>query len=431
MSQATQTPQQTPRQAPKTPLLDMDDALGRLLAAAGPVEGVDAVPTERALGRVLAEAVVSAVDVPPLDNSAMDGYAVRAAEVRVDARLPVSQRLAAGRVGAALRPGTAARIFTGAAVPEGADAVVMQEDTDVDTEPGAGTGTGGKRAYVRFRRAPAPGENIRRAGEDIRCGATVLAAGVRLRPQELGLAASVGRAELCVRRRLRVAVFFTGDEIVLPGGALGPGQIFNSNRYTLHGLLAGLGCEVRDLGVVRDDFAATVEVLERAAQGADVVVTSGGVSVGEEDHVRAALEQIGRLELWRIAMKPGKPLAFGHVGGAAFLGLPGNPVSVFATFCLFVRPYLLRRMGVSEVRPARFPVRAAFTRPRPDPRREFLRARLRHAADGTLEAEVFPNQSSGMLTSAVWADGFVDLLAGRTVALGEAVPFLSFDAVLG
>ena len=424
MSPATQTP----KQAPKTPLLDMDEALDRLLAAAGPVEGIDAVPTERALGRVLAEVVVSAVDVPPLDNSAMDGYAVRAADVTPGARLPVSQRLAAGRVGAALRPGTAARIFTGAAVPEGADAVVMQEDTDVDTEPGASSGEG---AYVCFRRAPAPGENIRRAGEDIRRGATVLAAGVRLRPQELGLAASVGRAELCVRRRLRVVVFFTGDEIVLPGGALGPGQIFNSNRYTLHGLLAGLGCEVTDLGVVRDDFAATVEVLGRAAQGADVVVTSGGVSVGEEDHVRAALAQIGRLELWRIAMKPGKPLAFGQVGGAAFLGLPGNPVSVFATFCLFVRPYLLRRMGVTDVRPVRFPVRAAFTRPRPDPRREFLRARLRHAADGALEAEIFPNQSSGVLTSAVWADGFVDLPAGRTVAPGEAVPFLPFDAVLG
>jgi molybdopterin molybdotransferase len=391
-----------------------------MLHAAQPVAEVEDILASAALGRVLAESQVSTVAVPPLDNSAMDGYAVRAAELNSsgDTRLPVSQRITAGSVGDALLPGTAARIFTGAPIPNGADAVVMQESTTAD-------GNG-----VVIHRAVPSGTCIRRAGEDIAVGATVLSAGTRLAAQHLGLAASIGIPKLPVYRRLRVATFFTGDELVTPGEPLGPGQIYNSNRYTLNGLLQTLGCDVLDLGAVPDDLHATVAVLDEAAQRADLIVTSGGMSVGEEDYVKAAGEQRGKLDMWRIAVKPGKPLAFGSVGKAAFIGLPGNPVSVFVTFCLFARPFVLRMQGTLDVAPARYWVEADFDWTRPDKRREFLRARLNRDASGKTSVTIFPNQGSGVLTSTVWGHGLVDVPAGSTIARGELVKFLPFSELV-
>lgn len=407
--------------AKKTSMLSVEEALAHLLAQARPVAEVESVATLRALGRVLAEPQVSALTVPPLDNSAMDGYAVRVADIGAAGAngLPVSQRIPAGTVGQPLTPGTAARIFTGAPIPVGADAVVMQEDCVAQGDS------------VVVNKLPRPGANIRRAGEDIACDSQILASGMRIGPGEMGLAASVGIAQLPVYRRLRVATFYTGDEIVMPGEPLRAGQIYNSNRFTLTGLLEKLGCEVLDFGIVPDNLEATVSVLERAAAQADLVITSGGVSVGEEDHIKAAVERVGKLELWRIAMKPGKPLAFGMAGATPFIGLPGNPVSAFVTFCLFVRPYILRSQGALEMMPKVFNVRADFSWAKPGNRREYLRAKLSVSDDGIVGASIYPNQSSGVLTSVVWGDGLVDIPAGATVAAGQSVTFMPFSGLLG
>jgi len=396
-------------------MLTATELLDALLERARSVTATETVPVAQALGRVLAVPQTSAITVPPLDNSAMDGYAVRVAEVTAAGiRLPVSQRILAGAVGAPLQPGTAARIFTGAPVPPGADAVLMQEYCYVE-------GDG-----VVINALPRPGENIRRAGEDIEAGAQILAAGTRIGAAEMGLAASVGLAELPVFRRLKVACFFTGDELVTPGSALQPGQIYNSNRYTLTGLVNGLGCELIDLGIVPDTLEATEAALARAAREADVVITSGGVSVGEADFVKAAVEKLGRVEMWKVAMKPGKPLVYGRVGEADFIGLPGNPVSAFVTFGLFVRPFLLKRMGAADVLYRAFAVQADFAWRKPGVRREFLRARMQ--PDGRLG--LFPNQSSGVLTSCVWSDGLVDVEIGQTVQPGDWVRFIPFSELL-
>jgi molybdopterin molybdotransferase len=396
-------------------MLTATELLDALLERARSVTATETVPVAQALGRVLAVPQTSAITVPPLDNSAMDGYAVRVAEVTAAGiRLPVSQRILAGAVGAPLQPGTAARIFTGAPVPPGADAVLMQEYCYVE-------GDG-----VVINALPRPGENIRRAGEDIEAGAQILAAGARIGAAEMGLAASVGLAELPVFRRLKVACFFTGDELVTPGSALQPGQIYNSNRYTLTGLVNGLGCELIDLGIVPDTLEATEAALARAAREADVVITSGGVSVGEADFVKAAVEKLGRVEMWKVAMKPGKPLVYGRVGEADFIGLPGNPVSAFVTFGLFVRPFLLKRMGAADVLYRAFAVQADFAWRKPGVRREFLRARMQ--PDGRLG--LFPNQSSGVLTSCVWSDGLVDVEIGQTVQPGDWVRFIPFSELL-
>jgi molybdopterin molybdotransferase len=401
-------------------MLSYEQALEQLLAAARPVAEVRHVPLTAAAGRVLAQAQTSTVDVPPLDNSAMDGYAVRLGDLpQAGVTLPVSQRIPAGSVGSELQPGSAARIFTGAPVPAGADAVIMQERCD------AGDGV------VTLNHLPRPGENIRRRGEDIAAGSEILPAGIRLRAQEIALAAAAGLPELPVYRRLRVGVFFTGDELVQPGEPLPPGAIYNSNRYALRALLEGLGCEVRDLGSVPDRLDATRDALRRAAADNDLIVTSGGVSVGEEDHVKPAVEAEGRLDMWKIAIKPGKPLAFGEVrkpdgGKAWFIGLPGNPVSAMVTFMIMVRPFVLRLQGVVAVQPKRLPLAADFSWPRPDSRREFLRARL--TADGRVE--LHPNQGAGVLSSLCWSEGLVDNPPGGAVAPGDIVHYIPFSELL-
>jgi len=434
--------------AARPPLRALDDALQALLAQARPLADTESVSTFEADGRVLAEDLVSPLQVPPQDNSSMDGYAVRSAEIADEGvSLAVSQRIPAGAAPQPLQPGTAARIFTGAPVPAGADAIVMQEDTEALDD-----------RRVRILRAPSPGQWIRRSGEDITRGSTVLTRGDRLGPAALGLAASIGRERLQVTRRPRVALFSTGDELVMPGqvapDAMRPGAIYNSNRFFLRSLLLRLGCEVRDLGIVPDQREATVQALRDAARDNDLILTSGGVSVGEEDHIKPAVQQLGSLDLWQIAMKPGKPFAFGSIAARPshgntvraddgtpsptlprqagdadschFIGLPGNPVSSFVTFLLLVRPFLLKLQGATQLAPQALQLPAHFDWPRADKRREFLRAR-RNAQGGL---ELFPNQSSGVLTSTVWADGLIDVPGGQTIARGELVRFLPLAELL-
>lgn len=413
--------------ADQRPLMTLDQVLQRLAAgaAAHPIADTESVATFDALGRVLAAPVTSALDVPPADNTSMDGYALHHADVPVAGTvLPVAQRIPAGVVGQPLARGTAARIFTGAQVPPGATAVVMQEQCEAIAGDALGA--------VRIHTVPADGQWIRRRGEDVQQGAVVLPAGARLTPQALGLAASVGAAALSVRRRPRVALFSTGDELVMPGEPLKPGAIYNSNRFTLRGLLQAAGCEVTDLGIVPDRRDATVDAVRAAAAGHDLILTSGGVSTGDEDHIRPAVESQGWIENWQVAIKPGKPLAFGGVrradgSSALFMGLPGNPVSSFVNFLLAVAPVLRVMQGADGSLPRGVAVRADFDWPKADRRREFLRVRF--AADGALE--LFPNQSSGVLTSAVWADGLVDNPPGQVIARGDTVRFLSFAELLG
>ena len=385
-----------------------------------PAAEAQTLSTFDALGRVLAEDVRSLIDVPPADNTAMDGYALRCADVPAAGTvLPVSQRIPAGAPGSPLQAGTAARIFTGAQVPAGADAVVMQEQCEaVD---------GG----VRVNTVPTPGQWVRRCAEDVAAGAKVLARGTRMTPQALGLAASVGAATLKLARRPRVALFSTGDELLMPGQPLKPGAIYNSNRFTLRGLIQALGCECTDLGIVPDRLDATREALRTAAREHDLIVTCGGVSVGDEDHLKPAVEAEGRIDMWQIAIKPGKPLAFGEVfredrSTAWFIGLPGNPVSSFVTFLLAVRPVLLQLQGASVLQPVGMSMRADFDWPQPDRRREFLRVR-RNAAGGL---DLFANQSSGVLTSVVWGDGLVDNPANQAIRRGDVVRFLALTELL-
>jgi molybdopterin molybdotransferase len=400
--------------APRPPMRPLDQAVAELLAHARALPGTEQVGTFQADGRVLAQDLVAQLQVPPQDNSSMDGYAVRSHEIADEGvTLPVTQRIPAGSAAAPLAPGSAARIFTGASVPDGADAIVMQEDTEPVGEQS-----------VRILRVPAPGQWIRRSGEDVTRGAVVLARGQRLGPAALGLAASIGLDRLSVARRPRVALFSTGDELVMPGEVppqqMRPGAIYNSNRFFLQALLRRLGCEVSDFGIVPDERAATVRALQAAAGEHDLILTSGGVSVGEEDHVKPAVQSLGSLDLWQIAMKPGKPFAYGRVADAHFMGLPGNPVSSFVTFVLLVRPFLLKLQGATALEPTAMTVPAAFDWPRPDRRREFLR--VRRTAQGGVE--LFPNQSSGVLTSVAWSDGLVDNPPGQAIARGDPVRFI-------
>lgn len=406
----------------------LDEALHHVLAQAQPL-GVEHVDLFNADGRVLRADCISALQVPPQDNSAMDGYAVRAADITAaGVALAVSQRIPAGHVGEPLQPGTVARIFTGAPVPAGADAVLMQEDTQVLQD-----GT------VRFNVVPKLGQNIRRGGEDIALNSTVLAQGMRLTPAAIGLAASIGMAQLPVGRKPRVALFSTGDELVLPGTVapqdMRAGSIYNSNRYFLRALLQRLGCEVVDGGILPDNLEQTARAIHRVAQDCDLVLSSAGVSVGEEDHVKPAVEQQGELNLWMIAMKPGKPFAYGKVfrngkdasnGVAHFMGLPGNPVSSFITFLLLVRPFVLRLQGMADVAPKSISVTAQFDWPKLEKRREFLRAR--HDGQGGLA--LFGNQGSGVLTSTVWGDGIIDNPPLTPIQPGDTVRFIPFSELM-
>ena len=423
----------TPARAPLTPL---DAALADLMAHAHPLPNPEFISTFDADGRVLAQDLTASLNVPANDNSAMDGYAVRAVDcVDAGTALQVSQRIPAGISTSGLKPlapFSAARIFTGAPIPPGADAVVMQEDcTAIEGDSGAGSSAGSSSgAYVRVRVAPAPGQHIRRGGEDVAAGDVVLPAGARLGPASLGLAASIGFDQLQVARRVRVALFSTGDELVMPGDVLPQdmlsGAIYNSNRFFLRTLLQRLGCEVTDMGIVPDRLDVTIKALKTASTRHDLILTSGGVSVGEEDHIKPAVRALGELNLWQIAIKPGKPFAYGKVNAAHFIGLPGNPVSSFVTFLLLVRPFILKLQGATNLATKSIAATAHFTWAKADKRREFLRVR-QNAAGGL---DLFENQSSGVLTSAVWGDGLLDNPPGQKIAPGDSVQFIPFSSLL-
>jgi molybdopterin molybdotransferase len=404
-------------------MLTFDQALAALLAHAHPAaRAAETVETIDCLHRVLAQAIQSNINVPPMDNSQMDGYALRTADVDLltTTGVPVSQRIPAGSVPVALALGTAARIFTGAMVPEGADAIVMQEHTELVVRGDMNLMKLTSEANLQ------KGAWIRRVGEDIAAGSTVLDRGHFLNAQSLGLAASVGIAQLKVSAPVKVACFFTGDELTMPGEPLKPGSIYNSNRFTLVNMLRELGCEVRDFGIVPDSLEATRRTLREAALMSDLIVTSGGVSVGEEDHVKPAVEAEGGIDMWQIAIKPGKPLAYGFVNTPSgkkthFIGLPGNPVSSFVTFLLFVQPFVQKLQGRNDWSWKAQPMVANFAVSKADKRREFLRVRIND--QGTLD--LFPNQSSGVLTSTVWASGLLDNPANTTIAVGDVVSYLS------
>lgn len=406
-------------------LTPIEQALETLLAAVAPPPGKERKSLLAALGAVLAEDVISTIEVPPCDNSAMDGYAVRCADLQPASNpqmtLPVSQRIAAGTAPHPLAEGTAARIFTGAPIPEGADAVVLQEDSELQGE------------RVKFTELPGHRQHIRPAGQDIAAGHQVLAAGRRLRPQDIGVLASIGRVDVAVYRPLKVAVVSTGDELVEPGHPLPAGSIYNSNRYTLAALLTAMGFEVVDGGIIADDFDSTCEQLGQLAAIADAVVSSGGVSVGEEDHVKAAVNSLGSLALWKLNIKPGKPVAFGHIDRGAdrvpFIGLPGNPSSVFVTFALIARPFLLRSQGQADWMPVEIRVAADFDWNRAGKRQEYLRARVETQAGGQ-RVRLYPNQSSGVLLSTSWANALVVMPPATTVRRGEPVRVLLLSELL-
>ena len=402
-------------------LMTVAEALALLDGRLAPAAGVETAPLSECLFRILAEDVVSPLNVPPHDNAAMDGWAYRGTDLPENGppRLPVAGRVAAGHpLGGPLPHGAAVRIFTGAPIPHGADTVAMQEHCS----PGDG--------WVELPASLPRRSHIRPAGEDVAAGATVLTAATRLRPQELGLAAAVGRTALQVRRPLRAAVFSTGDEIRDPGQALPPGCIHDSNRFTTAGLLRAMGAEVTDLGILPDRVSAIGDAMAEAAGSHDLLVTSGGVSEGEEDHVKAAVEAHGSLHFWRLAIKPGKPVALGEVAGTPFIGLPGNPVAVMVTFMLLARPVVLRLMGSADTGLARFPVQADFAFRHKPGRREYPRARVK-LVDGRLVAEKYPTDGSGVLSSMVWADGLVEIPEDRgDIAAGETVDFLPFAEML-
>ncbi|PYY81626.1 molybdopterin molybdenumtransferase MoeA [Pseudomonas sp. TKO26] len=395
-------------------LMPVEEALERLLAmaAAAPIVEREQLPLAATQGRVLAEALISSLDLPPWPNSAMDGYALRLEDWKGEP-LPVSQRIFAGQSPEPLQPGTCARIFTGAPVPAGADCVEMQENAQVQDDQ-----------RVLFTQSLKVGQNIRPQGQETTAGEQVLAAGTRLGPIEQGLAASLGCAELAVVRRVRVAVLSTGDELVEPGQALGPGQIYNSNRVLLCSWLQRLGGEVLDAGILPDDLPATRQRLAELGE-VDLILSTGGGSGGVAGFLGMALREAGELTLWKLAIKPGKPLTVGHFRGVPVIGLPGNPASTLVTFALLARPYLLRRQGVQQVQPMRFQVPGGFVWPQPGNRREYLRGRLENG-----RAIIYRNQSSGVLRSAAWAEGLVEVLEGRTLEEGDWVSFIPLSEVL-
>lgn len=408
-------PQNKPAHAGSA-LVSVAEFRQKLLARVKPVLQTENLPLLQCAGRVLAENLVSAIDVPPADNSAMDGYAIRAADFSDGASLTVTQKIFAGHQGEPLQAGQAARIFTGASIPLNADAVVMQENCEeVDGQ-------------LRISSAPEQGDHIRPRGQDIAIGAEVLKLGRRLGARDIGLAASLGQAHLKVYKTLKVAILSTGDELLEPGEPAQANKIYNSNRYLLHGLLSDLACEVIDAGITVDDEQATREKLLSLSKTVDLVISSGGVSVGEADFVRTVLAQLGALEFWKLAMKPGKPVAFGLINDTPFFGLPGNPVSTFVTFMILARPFLLRLQGITaDVLPQAVQMIAAFDWPKAGTRQEYLRVRRAYDSSGRSSVELFDNQSSGVLSSVAWADGLVEVPVGATVTEGDLVDVLLFE----
>lgn len=408
----------------KTALTPVDEALGILMSHAALKQGSESIPLFDSLGRILAQDQQAGVTVPPADNSAMDGYAVNTADLnkRGETRLRVDQRIAAGEVGRPLCAAGVARIFTGAPTPEGSDAVVMQEQCRLEGD------------YVWLPEGVRCGQNIRKQGEDFCTGDILLRRGVKMRPQELGLLASMGAAKVSVTKKIKVMLFSTGDELVEPGHPLESGQIYNSNRYMLAGLITNMGLQCIDGGILPDNYQATERALKNAATQADIVISTGGVSVGEEDHVKDALENIGELNLWKLAIKPGKPLAFGSLhhetSKTPFFGLPGNPSASFVTFCILVRPFLLKMSGAEAFQPLQSEGFAQFERKEPGSRREYLRAKMIRDDNNHSQITIYDNQSSGMLSAASWANGFAIIEVGKTVAQGDLIPFISYGELL-
>lgn len=403
--------------APGELLLSVEEALEILCQSEVHSAEKEEVDIVSAQDRILADDIFSPIDVPGHDNSAMDGYAVRSTDfygAELPVRLRVAQRIPAGHVGGQLNPGCGARIFTGAPLPPGADAVVMQEECRSSGD------------WVEIARPVAAGENVRPRGNDIEQDRVILHRGQRLRPQDVALAASVGCRRLPVYPRLKVGILSTGNELIQPGKPLSPGKIYNSNRYLLTGLLHALGCEVRDAGITHDDLHATQEALQTLSSGCALIVTTGGVSVGEEDHVKPAVERLGRLDMWRIAMKPGKPLAFGSVADSLFIGLPGNPVSAFVTFALLARPLIRKLQGMKDTAVPARQVVAGFNWTRSIGRREYVRVRIEKNGKGEEVATLYPNQGSDVLSSVVWAHGLVEIPAGHTFSSGENVQCIPF-----
>lgn len=394
----------------------LDQALSVLLGSIAPVAQTESVPLQHALGRVLAAPVTSPIDVPAYDNSQMDGYVGLAVEMNnATEPLVVSQRIPAGHPGTALAPGTVARIFTGAPIPSGANAVIMQEQVQVFDD-----------GRIKLLEPVSPGQNIRPRAGDISCGALMLEKGRRLSAADIALCASVGQAQLTVYRRLKVAVFSSGDELRQPGQALSSGQIYDSNRPMIMGLAQGLGAEVFDMGCLPDDLAVTRARLGEAAQRCDVILTCGGVSVGEEDHIKAAISALGSLDLWKISVKPGKPFAYGRVGQSVFMGMPGNPVAAWVTFALLVRPSLMAMMGTQPNPPLGFRVQAGFEWSKPDSRQEFLRAWI----DGQGRAQIHDRQNSAVLSSVTQCNGLVEIPASTPVLAGEFVRFIPYTEIV-
>lgn len=395
-----------------------DETLYALLSDVQITTQTESIPVAEGLYRILAKDITSSVNVPPHDNSQMDGYALHSFDLEHGSSFPVSQRIAAGEVGQELEHGTVARIFTGAPIPAGANQVVMQEDTEIIDDK------------VVIKVKANPGENIRKLGEDIQSGQVILKAGTRLRPQELGLISSIGIAQIEVFQPLKIATFTTGDELLEPGDLPEEGKIYNANRYTLSGLIPQLGFELIDLGRVEDTLESTVAAMQQAASLADVVMTTGGVSVGEEDHIKPAIEQLGSLYTWKVKMKPGKPLAYGRLktdkGVVPFFGLPGNPVSAFATFKLFARPYLMKMQGTTQIKTNPIWLEADFDWPHANFRRDFLRARIVNKRQESV-VEIYPQQGSGVLMSTSWAEGFVVIPEDTVIAKGDKVAFYPFS----
>ena len=405
------------------PMMSVDEAVGIIAARVMPVKEIETVALKEGDGRILASDILAPLPLPPFTNSAVDGYAVCSRDLPkgAEAAFAVSGRIQAGSAATdPIRPGEAIRIFTGAPMPEGADTVFMQEDVRLDGE-----------GRVVLPAGLKPGANVRPAGEDIPIGTAALAKGRRLRPQDVALAAAFGLTEIDVMRRIRVAVFSTGDELVSPGGRRQPAQLFDSNRFMLMAMLARLGCEVSDLGILRDDRASLAQGLKQVAGRQDLILTTGGVSTGEEDHVKAAVESVGSLVLWRMAIKPGRPVAMGIISGTPFIGLPGNPVASFVTFVHVVRPTVLALAGATQQRIVPMPVRAAFAYRKKIARREYVRVTLRQATDGILEAAKFPREGAGLLSSLVDTDGLVELGEELTqVEPGQTVGFLGYANLL-